>query len=468
MASSRLLPAQCLRGVVLLCLVLIGARHALAQTNISVTRHIVYANPVANAALQALDVYRTPNVANRPVMVYVHGGAWSIGDKANVDAKPSGFINDGFVFVSINYRLSPQVAFPAHAEDVAAAIAWVRANIAQYGGDPARIFLMGHSAGCHLVALVATDQRYLAKHGMALAELGGVIALDTQGYDIPEYARINGSLPDEYLKVFGTDVQSWGNASPSTYVAPNKNIPPMAVAYSKGLFSNEAAQRRELSTQFATQLTTAGIANRLIDGSAQSHLQINENFGVPGDAVSAAALSFLRSTPSYGNAAQGRLWVEEFYNAPLNHYFMSADVGERMGLSTQAALGWTPTQRGFFAQQSVLAGALSVCRFYGSMSPGPNSHFYTGNASECDFLKQLQATTPASQPRWNYEGLAFQAVLPINGAGCPAATPRTVVRAYNNRAAQNDSNHRYLTDATEAERMRGLGWSLEGAVFCSQ
>jgi len=136
--------------------------------------------PGVNPNLLSLDVYAPATGQNHPVIVMVHGGGWQRGDKANANIatnKYRHFTQAGYVFVSINYRLSPAVKHPAHVQDVAKALAWVAKNINRYSGNPARIYLMGHSAGAHLAALVATDQRYLEAAGENLQLLKGVILL---------------------------------------------------------------------------------------------------------------------------------------------------------------------------------------------------------------------------------------------------------------------------------------------------
>lgn len=160
--------------------------------------------------------------------------------------------------------------------------------------------------------------------------------------------------------------------------------------------------------------------------------------------------------------------VVEFYHPGLNHYFVTSDLQEAQLLRGSPQLGWQPTGDQFFALpvDTPLVGTLQrVCRFYGSVVPGPNSHFFTADPAECAVLVQMQAITSAALPRWNLEGRVF--VLAHAGHGvCPAEYPQAVRRFYNNRAMQNDSNHRYVTSATVAQQMTAAGWIDEGVVMC--
>ncbi len=160
--------------------------------------------------------------------------------------------------------------------------------------------------------------------------------------------------------------------------------------------------------------------------------------------------------------------VFEFFAPSLNHYFRTANAEEANGLSTNPALGWQPTGANFkaYARNDAAAGAQPVCRFYGSVTPGPNSHFYTANAGECDALRALQAATPNTSPRWNYEEIAFSIHEPISG-GCPNDAPNPIYRAYNNRAGQNDSNHRYTATLATYNQMISQGWLGEGVTMCA-
>src|SRR5207248_10075337 len=94
---------------------------------------------------QVLDVYSPPGAKNLPVVFWIHGGGWQAGDKKEVQLKPKVFTEKGFVFVSTNYRLLPNVEMGELIRDVAKAFRWTADHVADYGGDPKRIFVMGHS-----------------------------------------------------------------------------------------------------------------------------------------------------------------------------------------------------------------------------------------------------------------------------------------------------------------------------------
>jgi arylformamidase len=265
---------------------------------IHVARDISYAQIAGvDPRLLSLDVYYTdPISAKRPVMLFIHGGGWIGGDKDHVAIKSEFFTQAGFVFISANYRLSPQAIFPAHVQDVAKAIAWTLKGIGQYGGDPARLFLMGHSAGGQLVTLVATDDQYLKSFGLSLSVIKGVVSLDTAAYDIPYFASLckNQVLPQPYSIPFGQNPTEWKYASPITYIQSGKHIPPIAVIYSGDLAIGSNVTRRLLSEEFDRKLVAAGVVNELFGAPEKSHAAINDDFGKPGDAVSLQALAFLK------------------------------------------------------------------------------------------------------------------------------------------------------------------------------
>jgi len=173
------------------------------------------------------------------------------------------------------------------------------------------------------------------------------------------------------------------------------------------------------------------------------------------DAQSAVVARFRLDGPATGVA------VLEYYNVGLGHYFITASVAETANIDAGGAgPGWQRTGYGFVAfvpEVGVPIGALPVCRFYGTRGIGPNSHFYTADPDECALVRK--------DPGWTYEGIAFYAFLPVGGQCAVGGNP--VNRAYNNRFAQNDSNHRYTTDPAIYQAMLGQGWVGEGVRFCT-
>ncbi len=154
--------------------------------------------------------------------------------------------------------------------------------------------------------------------------------------------------------------------------------------------------------------------------------------------------------------------VVEFYNTDLDHYFITANPDEQTAIGNgSAGAGWTTTGDYFNA-----GGPSQVCRFYGSPTPGPNSHFYTIDPAECQFLKDLQATTPISEKRWNFESDDFASSAPVGGQCAAGLVP--VYRAYNNGFTFGiDSNHRITANHAAYLAQVALGWTGEGVVMCA-
>jgi acetyl esterase/lipase len=128
-------------------------------------------------ARQRLDIYKPAGDGTKPVLLFFHGGSWRDGDRAGYGFVGRAFAARGFVTVIADYRKYPEVKFPDFVKDAAAATQWVHGNIARHGGDPDRVFLMGHSAGAHLVSLVANDPQWLSLFGADDTIIKGTIAL---------------------------------------------------------------------------------------------------------------------------------------------------------------------------------------------------------------------------------------------------------------------------------------------------
>ena len=164
----------------------------------------------APGAGRALDVYRAAGAKSAPIVVFFYGGSWQRGRRQDYRFVGAALASRGVVAIIPDYRKSPQNPFPAFMQDAAAAVAWARANAAQYGGDPKRIFVMGHSAGAHIAALLATDGRYLQAVDMRPRDLAGAIGLAGPYDFLP--------ITDPKIKaVFGPE-KDWPVSQPVNFV----------------------------------------------------------------------------------------------------------------------------------------------------------------------------------------------------------------------------------------------------------
>lgn len=174
-----------------------------------------------------LDVYapRRPS-SGCPVVVFIHGGSWNSGHKNTYTFIGRRLAKQGVVAVIINYRLAPSVEVPTMADDCAKAVQWVTQHIGEYGGDPKRIFVMGHSAGGGLAALLATDDRLFARLGMAQNPVRGVILDDAAGLDMFDYLKKMEYPNDaQYLVPFGKESGVWRDVSALYHLSAGS--PPM-------------------------------------------------------------------------------------------------------------------------------------------------------------------------------------------------------------------------------------------------
>jgi acetyl esterase/lipase len=239
------------------------------------------------SASQRLDVYPRPGPAAAPLLLYVHGGAWSVGDKRDVHALPAFARRHGFLLASAGYRLGAGAGKAA--EDVGAAAAWLLANGAAFGGDPRRLFLVGWSAGGQLAALVGIDPRYLARSGRAPADLAGVIGVDGAGYDaateLPSLAR---RLPPAefagWTRAFQGDAAT---LSPIRLVRPGRRYPPALLFYTDRVGARRQCER------LAGALRLAGAAAAVVAAPGKSHEQIDADLGRIGDPAGERAARFI-------------------------------------------------------------------------------------------------------------------------------------------------------------------------------
>ena len=205
---------------------------------------------------QKLDVY-TPKVKSNllPVLFFVHGGSWRSGDRSQYPAFASRFAKEGLMVVVPSYRLAPKHPHPAQIEDVASAFAWTVKHAAEFGGDPKRITIMGHSAGGHLVSLLATDPSYLEKFGLGTANIRKVVSWSGV-YEINEGLE----------NVFGTDPEVRRNAGAMAHIRPE--LPPFLVAYTQWDYLTLPLQAR----QFHAALIKAGVPSSLLYIPGENHI----------------------------------------------------------------------------------------------------------------------------------------------------------------------------------------------------
>ena len=232
-----------------------------------------------------LDVYTPANASKAPVIISIHGGGLRQGDKSQQTFVGQRFAANGYVTVVVNHRLSPGVMHPAHIEDVAAAVAWVKRNIAQHGGDPEKLFVIGHSAGAYLAALLVLDSRYLAAHALKPMDIRGVVPVSAFFYvDRP------GVAPDRPKDTWGTDAAVWKAASPGAYVT--SRVPPMLLLYADG----DADWRRQQQADFQADMKKAGasaVETRMITG--RDHSSIWGRMKNANDETAAAIIAFIKA-----------------------------------------------------------------------------------------------------------------------------------------------------------------------------
>jgi len=238
-----------------------------------------YNGPGADPKLQSLDLYLPEGTTNFPLVFFVHGGGWRAGDKAESGLKSlvDTFARIGVGVASANYRLSPAAKHPAHIQDVAKAFAWVYENSSQYGIDRNRFFLAGHSAGGHLVALLALNPEYLRKEGLSPSVIRGVLSFNGV-YDVANNPEV-GVIPTRREQAFGSDAKVMEEVSPILHVT--SQAPPFLIAFAE----NDLFGIREQAQNFYAALLKAGAKAELVHIPGRTHFTILPAMGQPLDQV---------------------------------------------------------------------------------------------------------------------------------------------------------------------------------------
>lgn len=205
---------------VLLMFLYFNTISAALTAKVKTEKDIAYSN-IALGKRNLLDVYY-PEIGSqaKDVIVFIHGGSWDSGKKDIYWWLGRNFASKGIVEVNINYRLAPAHRYAEMASDAAAALKWVKENISKYGGDPERIFVMGHSAGGHLAALINSDPQFFKEQGID-NPIRGVILNDSFGLDMHEYLLTAEKTKQtaSFLKTFSTDQEVWKRGSPLSYLS---------------------------------------------------------------------------------------------------------------------------------------------------------------------------------------------------------------------------------------------------------
>jgi acetyl esterase/lipase len=208
-----------------------------------------------------------------------------------MDDKIALFNGAGFVFATINYRLTDTTAvpvgpqYPVHNQDSADAVAWLVEHAAEFGIDPTRIAVLGHSAGGGITAAISTDEGFLSRNGLPLTTIRCAASMDGEGYDVVAGA----TFPDEFVSgsyqaAFGTDPAVWVEASPIGHVAPEKGIPRFFIAARGGDW------RMAQHTAFTSALQSAGVRTTVLDVTMLQHADLTTIIGRPDDTIVTPAL----------------------------------------------------------------------------------------------------------------------------------------------------------------------------------
>jgi acetyl esterase/lipase len=233
-------------------------------------------------ARHRLDLYVPKNAKNFPVLMFVHGGGWKNGDKAEFEFLGQALAAEGIGLASINYRLYPRVKFPANVEDVAQAFAWLHKNIARHGGRPDQLFVAGHSSGGHLVSLLATDKSYLQKVGLSPDKISGVVSISGL-YSIPK-----GRFP-----LFENTEEAVRKASPVHQITGK--TPPFLLVYADRDFPHFG----EMAEDFARALRGAKCDVTCMEIKERTHGSVAARIENENDPVRKAIVAFVtKSTKS--------------------------------------------------------------------------------------------------------------------------------------------------------------------------
>ncbi|MGE0354347.1 MAG: alpha/beta hydrolase [Gemmatimonadales bacterium] len=255
--------------------------------------------PYGAGSYQRLDL-SVPAGKGFPTVIFIHGGSLTSGDKADDDyrdvCKP--FAGAGIGCASVNYRLAPAAPWPAQPEDVAGAVAWVHDSIGAYGGDPHRLFLLGHSSGALLVALMGADGHFLARHGLKPGDLRGVMPMGSIMWDEDLEEAVNRYGRDSMEQRFARDPDTrlFGSFDAYRGLWPIRHVgagmPPFLFLIAEGERVNPPVLKTD--SVFAERARALGnqADYRILPG--RTHMTAIRRFSEPGDPTFAIVREFIR------------------------------------------------------------------------------------------------------------------------------------------------------------------------------
>ena len=235
-----------------------------------------------------LDLYAPAEGKNHPIVIWIHGGGWEKGDKADMGLKPQACVDRGYLLVSVDYRLLPGVTIKQMTADVAKAVRWTCDHAKDYGGDTDKVFLAGYAAGAQLAALICTDGAYLKAEGLKLSVIKGCALVDGNAYDIPLQIASEPAAAAEILtKKFGPP-ENQHDLSPVAHVAKGKEIPPFLILYVAG-----QPQMQSQAKRLSHTLRQADISSKVIAVKETTHQEIEADLGFPFKLQTCAFFAFL-------------------------------------------------------------------------------------------------------------------------------------------------------------------------------
>jgi arylformamidase len=240
---------------------------------------------------QRLDFWRAPESQKNPgLIVFIHGGGWSKGDKTTgAGTKPAFYKGLGYSFASLNYRLVPNATVDQQASDIATAIAALRRDAERFGFDGNNIVIMGHSAGAHLAALVSSDTRYLDQAGVPVTSIKATILLDGAGYDVvKQMASADNRVEDMYQAAFTNDPATQKALSPLTHVGGTD------VGRWLFIYDDSRMDAAEQASELSNALQAAGVSSTVKAAPESTHMSINRDAGVAESYVGSAIAMFLK------------------------------------------------------------------------------------------------------------------------------------------------------------------------------